>query len=84
MEGVLQEILSKLNQMGSEVNEIRQTMATKDELNEIRQTMVKGFEEVNKKLNSISAQVAYNTEQNSRINQLEMDVRVIKKAIANL
>jgi|GEM_PF-4886306 len=67
-----------------ELSEIRQTMVTKDELSEIRQTMAKGFEDVHKKLNAISEQVAYNTEQISKINQLDMEVRIIKKAIANL
>lgn len=67
-----------------ELNEIKQTMATKVEMNELRYTMDKGFENVNRKLNIISEQVAFNAEQNSRINHLEMEVQVIKKAIANL
>ena len=90
MEQLLHQILTKLDKMEStlatkdELSEIRQTMVTKDELSEIRQTMAKGFEDVHKKLNAISEQVAYNTEQISKINQLDMEVRVIKKAIANL
>jgi len=67
-----------------EFNQIVSTLATKEELSDLRTEMREGFARVDRKLNAISEQVAYNAEQEIRISHLEAEVRIIKKTIASM
>lgn len=78
-----------------EFNDMVGTLATKEELNELkldlraemsdlRTEMREGFARLDRKLNAISEQVAYNAEQEIRISHLEAEVKIIKKTIANM
>lgn len=77
MEEMLRKIITKLDTLEQGQQELKMEVRT-------------DFEAVHKKLDIISAQVAHNTEQEVRLNdviarvdQLETDVKVIKKAISN-
>lgn len=48
LEQILKEILTKVNDLGTRLDRVEQTMATKDELAEIRQTMEDEFVDIRK------------------------------------
>ena len=101
-EQISTQVLTKLNNLESDVSGIKENMnhlesdvsCIKEEhgnrLSALETAVKTGFEGVNKKLDTIYAQVAHNTEQEVRLNDiaarvevLETDNKLIKKLVAN-
>ena len=77
-----------LNQILSELKKVNERIdSLSSEVSELHGDMHSGFENVNKKLDTISEQVAHNTEQyiglSAKVDELETDVRLIKKLLTN-
>lgn len=84
MEKILQNILEELKNLNNKVGRLEEGQTS------LVSEMQAGFECINKKLDSVYAQVAHNTEQEAKLNEviskvseLETDNKLIKKIITN-
>ena len=91
MEETLKKILNELTQLNNRVGSLETEVKSGfDEVRSGFDEVRSGFEGVNKKLDIIYAQVAHNTEQEVKLNEvttkvesLETDVKLIKKVVTN-
>lgn len=95
MELILQQILTKIDNVESvmvtkkELTDLKIGIDERldgidERLDGMDERLDERFNIINKKLFTISEQIAHNAEQEIRINKLETEVKVIKKTIANL
>lgn len=87
MEGRIDQLVTIVERMGEELQFVRQHMLTKQDLENM--ATKQDLEVIHRKLDVIYEQVAHNTEQTGRIDELfmrleavETDVQLVKKIIA--
>lgn len=84
MQESLGRIEQRLDGVEQRLNTVEQRLDTLEQrFDRLEERVEQGFADVNEKLNVIRMQTAHNTEQILRVKELELDMRLLKRAVSN-